>query len=197
MADNLRTRILQILVDRIPNYVSEVVLRSRLPDARPDQIAAELAALVAADQVETQVDQRPAVGEPVTYYRLKAREGLPIRQTITVGDVVLPRLLSDSSPALFPENFNEALEQLSEHSKRLEDRFRRLVAGEQRRYWANAVGIFSVLVSVLALILAGLPKITTDPSLPFWVIVKVNLSQLLPLAFVLALLVVAMRWIVR
>ncbi len=197
MPESLKTRILRVLVDRVPNYVAEVTLRSRLPDAAPDELAATLAELVAANQAETQVDQRPAVGQPVTYYRLKARDGLPIRETIKVGDVELPRLLSDSSPALFPENFNEALEQLSEHSRRLEDRFQRLVAGEQRRYWANVVGIFSVLVSVLALILAGLPKITTDPSLPFWLIVKVNLSQLLPLAIVLALLVVAMRWIVR
>jgi hypothetical protein len=62
---------------------------------------------------------------------------------------------------------------------------------------ATVAGVFGIFVSVLALILVGLPKIVTDPRLPFWAVVQLNLAQLLPIAIVLALFVLALRLVVR
>jgi len=189
---DLRNDILMVLLARVPNWVSEQTVRSRVGHAAAADVDAVLAELCTAGHLEREADPG---GDP--YYRLTRRDGLPIRRTIRVGDSEIPRLLADSSPRFLPEHFNDAVEQLAELSTTLEQRFRRVVAEEQRRYWANIVGIFSVLVSVLALILTGLPKILSDPALPFWSAVLVNLSQLLPLAVALILLVLVLRWVVR
>ncbi len=192
MGTDLKTDILMILLARIPNWVSEQTVRSRVGYASAAEVQRVLDALHVAGDVEREAD--PGGG---TYYRLGRRDGLPIRKTIKIGDSEIPRLLADSSPRFLPEHFNDAMEQLAELSTALERRFRRVVAEEQRRYWANVVGIFSILVSVLALILTGLPKIVSDPTLPFWSVVLMNLSQILPLAVVLAVLVLVLRWVVR
>jgi len=192
MEDDLETLVLEILLARIPNWVSEQMVRSRVGYATPDEVTQALADLVAAGDVETEIDPTGII-----YYRLMRREGLPVRRTVKIGDREIPRLLENSSPKFLPEHFNDAMEQLAELSTTLEQRFKRLVAEEQRRYWANVVGIFSILVSVLALILTSLPKIVSDPNLPFGAALLMNLSQILPLALVLTVLVVALRWIVR
>lgn len=192
MEDDLKTLVLEILVAHIPNWMSEQMVRSRSPDATPGEVAQALTDLVAAGDVEA---ERDPVG--ITYYRLKRREGLPVRKTVKIGDREIPRLLADASPKFLPEHFNDAMEQLAEVSRTLEQRFRRLVVEEQHRYWANVVGIFSILVAVIALILTSHTKVVTEPTLSFWAALVMNLSQLLPLALVLAVLVVALRWIVR
>jgi hypothetical protein len=197
MRRNTRADVLRLLTDRIPNYVNELVIRDRLPEYDQSQVTTVLQELQSADLVEVKVDQQPSVGRAATYYRLKHFQGLPIRETIRLGDIEIPRLLSDSQPSLFPETFNEGNERLADYINNIEARFARLVRQEQSKYWGNVVGIFGVLVSVLALILTGLPKIVTDPSLSFFEVFKLNLAQLLPLGLVLALLVLALRWVVR
>lgn len=192
MGADLKADILMILLARIPNWVSEQTVRSRVGYATAAEVQGVLAELHTAGDAEREADPG---GD--TYYRLMRRDGLPIRKTIKIGDSEIPRLLADSSARFLPEHFNDAVEQLAELSTTLERRFKRVVAEEQRRYWANIVGIFSVLVSVLALILTGLPKIVSDPTLPFWSAVLMNLSQILPLAVVLAFLVLVLRWVVR
>lgn len=192
MGEDLKTVILEILLARIPNWVSEQTIRSRVGYDTSNKVAAALIELHTLGHVEREIDPGG-----ITYYRLKQHEGLPVRKTIKIGDREIPRLLESSSPKFLPEHFNDAMEQLAELSTTLEQRFRRLVAEEQRRYWANVVGIFSILVSVLALILTSLPKIVSDPTLPFGAALLMNLSQILPLALVLAVLVLVLRWIVR
>jgi len=92
---------------------------------------------------------------------------------------------------------NEHMERLGQFSENLEKRFVGIVKKQQRRYWANAVGILGIFISIMAVIITGLPKITTDPSLPFWDVVILNLGQLLPLAVVLFILILALRWVVK
>ncbi len=122
---------------------------------------------------------------------------MPVRETIKVGDLELPRLFSDAAANLFPEIYNEALERLAEYTRTQEDRFTKLVDRQERKYWANVVALFGVFISVLSLIIVGLPKITTDPSLPFWCVVRLNLAQLLPVAVLLMIFVLIARWVVR
>jgi hypothetical protein len=104
---------------------------------------------------------------------------------------------SDSPAYLFPELYNESLEVLSEYTLLLEHRFKEIVAEQERRYWGQVSGVFAILVSVLAFLLVGLPKITTDPSLSFWQVVLLNTAQILPLAVTLVLFVALIKWIVR
>jgi len=148
-------------------------------------------------QVESRDDPRPETGLSTQFYRLRSFQNLPIRETIRLGDVEMPRLMSDSSAGTFPEIYNEALEILAEYNRSLEARFERMVRTQERKYWANVVGLFGVFVSVLALVIVGLPKITTDPTLPFWSVFWLNVAQILPVALVLAVFVLVARWVVR
>jgi hypothetical protein len=53
------------------------------------------------------------------------------------------------------------------------------------------------MIAVFSLIIVGLPRIETDTSLGFWEIVSTNAAQLVPVAVVLAIFVVVLRWIVK
>lgn len=189
--------ILRLLIDRAPNWVNEGMLRERLSGHGEAAVTAGIRALVDANRIIEEIDQRAGFDRAVRYYRLSQLEGVPIRDAIKVGDVEVPRLLSESNPKYFPEDFNETIERLAEYTAGLQRRFAELVKQEQRRYWANIVSIFSVFVAVLALIIVGLPQIRTDPSLSFCRIVALNSAQLLPLAVVLAIFVLVLRWVIR
>ena len=104
--------------------------------------------------------------------------------------------MSDSAQTFFPETLNEQIEKLAEYSDSLEQRFSELVKSEQRKYWSTIISVFGIFISVLSLIIIGLPKIKTDITRPFWEIVKINLAQLLPIAFVLAVFIMILRWVI-
>ncbi|NOT09433.1 MAG: hypothetical protein HOP28_14680 [Gemmatimonadales bacterium] len=197
MATSLRERLIRLLGDRAPNFVPDQVLNNRLQPHEPSEIAVILTALEADAIIERRDDPRDVSLTPQHYYRLKAYKGMPVRTSIALGGLELPRLLSDSAASLFPEILNESLELLSEYNASLEKRFQELVSAQERRYWAKVAGLFAALVSVLALVLVALPKIAVDPSLTFWKTVQVNLAQVLPLAIVLALFCLTIRRIVR
>lgn len=197
MTRHVRDEILRLLLDRIPNFVPKTTIKVRVGGATEAEIDSALEQLVNSEQIEFRDDPRPQTGLSMRFYRLKSFAGLPIRETVTLGEVELPRLLSDSIVSLFPEVLNEAIEQLADYNRTLEVRFKGLVQAQQRKYWANVAGLFGVFVSVLALIIVGLPQITTNPQLPFWSLVQLNLAQLLPLAIVLAIFVCLIQWIIR
>src|SRR5436190_2067466 len=96
MPSDPKTDVLHLLVDRIPNYVNEVTIQQRLKQHQTDTLTTALRDLVAVGTVEAKVDPQPSVGKPANYYRLKNFLGLPVRQSIRVGDVEIPRLLADS-----------------------------------------------------------------------------------------------------
>jgi hypothetical protein len=85
----------------------------------------------------------------------------------------------------------------AEHSASLERQFKEAVREEHSRYWANVVGLFDIFASVIALVVASLPNLRLDTSLPFWESALSNLAILLPIAVVLGLVVVSARWVVR
>lgn len=197
MSTKAENAILGLLTARVPNLVSETIIRARLSGYTVTELDDALSKVADSDKIEVQVDARKISGGPVRFYRFIVDGDFPVTETIRVGDFEVPRLMADSKAALLPETFNEAVEQLAEHSRTLEDRFVKLVQSEQRRYWGNVAGLFGIFVSVLALILVGLPKIATDPDLSFWQVVFVNLAQVLPIAVVLALFVLAVRFVIR
>jgi hypothetical protein len=196
---NLKTKdaILNLLTERAPNFVNENVIRSRLAKYKEDAINEAIEELVSTDRIEKQIDERKEIGRPVQYYRFKSFENIPIRDTIKVGEVEIPRILSWASHRFFPEDYNETVERLAEYTDSLEKRFSDLVKEEQRKYWARIISVFGVFVSILSFVLVGLPKIQTDPSLPFWNVFLFNLAQILPLAAVLALFVIVLRIVIR
>lgn len=197
MDKKIRAAILKLLFDRIPNFVPEVTICARLVQFPATSIRQTLDDLVKADEIDFQDDPRPATGLPTRYYRPRSFVGHPVCDTIKIGNVELQRLLSDSKPRLLPEVFNESLEQVADYTRYLEKRFGDLVRKQQRKYWANVASLFGVFTSVLALILVGLPKITTDPLLPFWCVVRLNFAQVLPIAVVLAIFLLLMRCVLR
>jgi hypothetical protein len=197
MKGEAESKILSLLNNRAPNFVPESTILRRVPGYPAEEMRDALRGLAERDIIETRDDPHPATGSPEIYYRPKRLDGIPIRTTIRIGDTDIPRLLSDSKPSLFPETLNEQVEALAEYAANLEKRFADLVRQELKEYWATMVGILGVVVAILALVIAGLPKIQTDPTLPFFRVVLLNLAQLLPLAIVLALLVLTLHWVVR
>ena len=190
-----RDEVLRFLGDRAPSYVPLSIMRNRLRNVEPNELTKALDELVSESLVQ---QPPPGVAQPnESFYRLTNTSNLPIRRSITIAGVVLPRVTSDSPAYLFPELYNESLEVLSEYTLLLEHRFKEIVAEQERRYWGQVSGVFAILVSVLAFLLVGLPKITTDPSLFFWQVVLLNTAQILPLAVTLVLFVALIKWIVR
>lgn len=187
MSKKARVAILRLLMDRIPNFVPEATILARLRSFSDVEVRETLAELVKTGEVDFRSDPRPETGLSTRFYRPKSFTGLPVRDTIRIGNVDLPRLLSDSQASLFPEVFNESLELVADYARDLEKRFVEIVRRQQRRYWANVASLFGVFISVLSLVIVGLPKITTDPQLPFWDVVRLNLAQVLPIVVVLAI----------
>lgn len=192
-----RDEVLRLLADRAPNFVPERIIQNRLKNLASADVSSALVQLSSDGLIERVVDQRPTGEESEPFFRLKDTKNVPIRRSIRIAGIELPRVTSDSGARFFPEIYNESLEILSEYASSLEDRFKEIVRDQEQRYWAKVSGLFATLVSVLALLFVGLPKITTDPSLPFLRVVLLNLGQVLPMAVVLALFVLVLKWILR
>ena len=197
MHNKIKNEILAILCYRVPNFVSETLIQRHLKKYSKDEIREELKSLVAAKIIEKNQDYKGDADQAILYFRLAKRDGIPVRETIKIGDVEVPRLIVDSQPSLFPSTSDEQLESIAEFSQNLESRFVKMIERERRRYLANIVGILGVIVSVLAMVIVGLPKIQTDPYLPFLDVLLLNLAQLLPLAISLSLLVFLLWLVVR
>jgi len=197
MLRKAKSEVLNLLIEKNPNYVSELSIKNRIKKFDSDVIDSAISALLESGEIDKKIDERKISGNPVSFYCIKDKSRYPIRETIRVGDVEVPRLISDSQIGLFPEILNEQLEHLADYTRNLEKRFLEIIQKEQRKYWANVLGIFGALLSILALVLVGLPKIQTDPSLSFWQVVEYNFAQLLPIAIVLALFAIVLRLIIR
>ena len=191
-------QILRVLIDRNPNHVSRETI-NRLLSKKFDsaQLDEGFKVLCESEKIETSIDPRENSGLPITYYRIKDQSLYPVRPSITLGDMDVPRLLSYASPRYLPETLNEQIELLADYTENLEKRFGKVVEKQPRRYWANLIGIFGALLSVMALVITGLPKITVSSTMTFKEVFLVNSAQVLPVALVLALFVVVLRIVIR
>lgn len=189
---NAQNAILNLLRNRLPNFVGERLIKKRLSDYDENELTETLNELVKSEKIDDRTDPWG-----FRYFKIKGFDNIPHRETIKVGEVEVPRQLYGASPYLWPEEFNEAVERLADYTASLEKKFSDLVRKEQQKYWQNIVGIFGIFVAVLAFILVGLPKIQTNLTLPFWEVIIFNLAQVLPLAVVLAIFVLVLRLIIR
>lgn len=189
--------IIRLLMERAPNWVNDRVLKRTLPDISDGILTGAIDQLINSGKIVRAEDSRGGHVDTVVYYRPASYEGMPVKDVIKFEDVEINRLLASGNPVFFPEEFNEAVENLAKHANGLQERFQRLVRKEQQKYWGNIISIFGVFISILAFILVGLPKITTEPTLSFCKVVVLNLGQLLPLAVVLAIFIVVLRVVIR
>ena len=191
-------QILKILIDKNPNYVAkETVIRILSKKFSPTQLDEAFKALVDCKKIISRVDPRKLTGLPITYYRIKDPSLYPVQPSIRLGNMDIPRLPCDADPRYLPEVLNEQIELLADYTDSLEKRFIKLVKKQQRRYWANLLGIFAALLSVMALVITGLPKITVPSTMTFKEVFLVNSAQVLPIALVLALFIIVLRIIIR
>jgi hypothetical protein len=173
------------------------MIRGQLPrHFSSEEISRALDQLISANTIVEKIHAE-ALPAPRRYFRLPNYDAIPIRETIRIGDIDVPRLLSSEPIMYYPETFNEAIERLAQHSESLQEQFQEAVREEHRRYWADVVGLFGIFASVIALVVATLPNIALDTSLPLWQSLLSNLAVLLPIAVVLGLFVVFARWVVR
>ncbi len=198
MRGKAEDHILKILKDRNPNHIAkETIIRILPKKFSLIQLDDAFKALIESEQIVSKVDPRKVSDSPTTYYRMKDPSLYHVRLSTSLGDMDVPRLLSDANPAFLPETLNEQIEMLADYTDNLERRFRKVVEKQQRRYWANLIGIFGALLSVMALVITGLPKITVSSTMTFKEVFLVNSAQVLPIALVLALFVIVLRIIIR
>ena len=198
MRGKAEDQILRVLIDKNPNSVSKETIIRRLPKKfSTTQLDDAFKALIKNDKIMEYGEPRKVSRLPTTYYGLKDNSLYPVQASIRLGDLDVPRLLSDSNPAYLPETLNEQIQLLADYTDSLEKRFKKLVEKQQRRYWANLIGIFGALLSVMALVITGLQKITTSSTMTFKDVFLVNFAQVLPVALVLALFIVVLRFIIR
>jgi len=195
--DDPKNRILEFLIERAPNNVSEKIIERELKEFESEKIARALDALVTAESIGLNTDIRGGKQASVNYYYLLSYKDIPVRENIRIGEVSVQRLLSTSSVTYLPEDFNDAIESLAKYADGLEERFKTLVAKEQQKYWVNLISIFGVFIAILAFILVGLPKIETNPTMTFGQIVAASFAQIVPVAIVLVIFIVLLRWIIK
>lgn len=188
-------KILELLVRRAPNWVSLLTIRERLPEYQQNELDRSISELVEAGRVVEVVDEQAGIKQ--RYVRLADYSSIPVRESIKVGTVEVPRVLASSGVTYVPETINEIVERLAEQSETLEQSFVEMVRKQQERYWANVVGVFGIFASVITLIVATLPNLNLDSTLPFWPGFLANLMILLPLAIVLGVFTVCVRLVIR
>ncbi|SRR5712692_2532418 len=189
-----KDKIIRLLIDRVPNYVPWTVIRQRLPQTDEDTLQQAIQMLLEEQKI---IPLATVANFRDRSYRMYDPTPYPVRTIIQVGDTQIPRLLSTTGVNEFPEIFNETVERVAENISGLEKRFGEMFEEQLRRYWATIVTLFGVFVSVLAFVLVSMPQVAIDPQLPWLQILVFRLAYALPLAVVLAIFVLVLRFVVR
>jgi|SRR5579864_687918 len=189
-----KDKIVKILIYRVPNDVPGWIIQQHLPHLEEDTMKRAITALLGESKIVTKKTVSDALEGS---YGMRDLTPYPVRRTIALGEVALPRILSTDSLHESPEIFNETVERLSEYTASLEKRFSEMVQEQLRRYWGTIVSVFGVFVSILAFILVSVPKLNIDPNLPLRRIALVDTVEVLPLAIVLAIFIIVLRKVVR
>lgn len=195
--DSIKDRILEIMIRCAPNYVREEIILQQLGEYDSLQVKKALDALVQDSKLEQpysqDVDRHLLQGG----YSLPSYENIPIRKTIKIGDSEIFRILMTDLVKLMPEDFNQAIESLSEYAGSLENRFRRLVDEEMKRYYGNLITLFGIFIAIFSLIIVALPRISYRAEYGFWKILLETSAQTLPVALILAIFVLVLVKIFR
>lgn len=124
-------------------------------------------------------------------YVLPSYESMPVRQYLAVGDIKVPRLLSDDRPR--PEELNLFVEVLAERILQLETEAEVKLDDRLKSYWANVVTLFGAFIGVFSLIVGFLKVVPIEANSTFWSVFFMSSAQVIPLAIVLGLFV----WLLR
>jgi hypothetical protein len=201
MNSGVKDNILKILIDRAPNYVNEKALRRHLAEHDESDFREVMKQLQDEGQIKSFLDKREEIQRPVHYYKIASVKNLPIRESVKVGDVDVPRTLGCSSPKVIPSNHDEVVEQLAQHANSLEMRFTKLVKEEREAHWARTISAFTIFLGILAIVF----KITTKPAFVATVdalpdyrhLLMVQFIDVVPLAFVFIVFGFFLRWIIK
>ena len=202
MAKDLKDDILRLLIDRVPNYVNERVLRRHLPAHDASEFEGAVENLTNNKIIDKFVDKREPIGRPIAYYRISSMNNLPIRESYSYGDLELPRVLSTSAPKMLPGDFDEVVCQLAEYANSLETRFEDLVKKERDAYWAKTISIFTIFVGLLAVVFQAMSKGGPDArsagQMSCWQVFAVQqVVELIPLTIIFLVFALVLRWIVK
>jgi len=176
---------LKVIYHRAPNSIREDYIIRELKSFEREDIRKELSSMRRDSAIIRDVVQNLAIKEDTTSYRLDSCEGIPVRKTISIGGLQIPRLM-DADPAR-AEDVNYLLESLAQYSNSLEDRFKQILKKRMKSYWANIITLFGVFIGLFSLINISISKITIDQSWTRDQIFWNNFEQILPTAIVLVI----------
>jgi len=152
-------------------------------------------------QIKTFLDKRDEIQMPVHYYKIASVENLPIRESVKVGDVDVPRTFGCDDPKVIPSNHDEVVEQLAQHANSLEMRFTKLVKEEREAHWARTISAFTIFLGLLAIVFKITSKsISVAPVdvLPkYWHLLILGFVDVIPLAIVFVAISFFLRWIIK
>lgn len=198
MDNEVKNKILELLIDKAPNSVSKIILNAH--DIHDDENFQRAVKELQDDgQIVKETDPRKEIAKPMNYYRIKLTENLPIKDYIKIGDTKVPRLLSIEKPSFLPENFNEAIEQLAKYADKLEERLENRIKAQLKNYWAKTISVFTILVGLLAIILGNAPKLNASQFYHqgFWYSLGQNFAVLIPFCFILIVFALLMWFIIK
>jgi len=182
---NLSEIIIDIFKNRAPNRLSLDLIYYELPDNEKDEID---------KSVDHLVSKKILIKEDKTY-ELTSYQNIPIRETITIGDTEVRRILQ--TDPILPEAINIPIENLSVYANSLEKRFEKIISKKLESYWANIIILFGIFIGIFSLIITAITKISIDSNWGLCDIFLKNLMQVLPISVVLIIFVVLLKLMFR
>lgn len=200
MKEEIKNEVLRFLADRAPNYVRGGIIIRRLNKYNLKEIEEALEELIAEKKVKEPLipkDWKPEPGISFRGYSLLTYENIPIRRTIKIGDISVPRILSTDLVQLSLEDINEAIETLSENFVSFGKQYSEKFKEEMNKQWGNLIVIFGIFVAIFSFIIVALPRIKFPPSYSFFQILSANTAQLIPVAIIFAIFVFVLKKLFR
>jgi len=182
---NLSEIIVDIFKKRSPNRLSLDLIYYELSNNKKDEIDKSIEDLVS----------RKIIKKEGNTYILTSYKNITIRETITIGDSEVRRIL-ETDPIL-PEAINIQIENLSIYANSLEKRFQKLISKKLESYWANIIILFGIFIGIFSLIITAITKITIDSNWGLCDIFLKNLMQVLPISMVLIIFVILLKLMFR
>jgi len=128
-------------------------------------------------------------------YKLTSYEGIPIRDTITIGGTEMKRILG--TDPILAEAVNIPIENLSNYANSLEKRFEKIISKKLESYWANIIILFGIFIGIFSLIITSITKIVIDSNWGLCDIFLKNLMQVLPISMILIIFVILLKLMFR
>lgn len=183
--ESLRNKILRCLIERAPNSMTAANIMGLVGETNYKELEKEL------DQMSDEGLVVARAGSRRKDYLLPSYEGLPLREYISVGNVVVPRLLNDDRPR--PEELNIFVEVLASRILQIEADAEQRLDEKLKSYWANVVTLFGAFIGVFALITGFLKTVPLETNSTFCSVLILSSAQVIPLGIILG----AFVWLLR